>query len=194
MRGQVAMLPAHPSGLMSTVESAAFAGVKPVTIRQWRRRGWLAPQGLDERGYPMHSREAVRTAEQLVRENGLGTSGIDPRQQRKRAALGYPRAGPRFPLPDVPHPELVAIQRPTAADITLAAAVFGWLPDPTTGSGPSSDRVEHGHSAASTCSFPLDGPCIPVSSHALAVTLIIAADVLGGGRVPVPRAPSAPAA
>jgi hypothetical protein len=34
-----------------------------------------------------------------------------------------------FPLPE-PHPELVAIQRPTAADVTLAAAVFGWLPDP----------------------------------------------------------------
>ena len=34
-----------------------------------------------------------------------------------------------FPLPE-PHPELVAIQRPSAAaDITLAAAVFGWLPD-----------------------------------------------------------------
>ena len=34
-----------------------------------------------------------------------------------------------FDSPIVPHPELVAIQRPTAADITLAAAVFGWLPD-----------------------------------------------------------------
>ena len=34
------------------------------------------------------------------------------------------------PLPE-PHPELVAIQpTPSAVDITLAAAVFGWLPDP----------------------------------------------------------------
>jgi hypothetical protein len=28
-----------------------------------------------------------------------------------------------------PHPELVAVQRPSAADITRAAALLGWLPD-----------------------------------------------------------------
>jgi hypothetical protein len=28
-----------------------------------------------------------------------------------------------------PHPELVAVQRPTPADIVRAAAVLGWLPD-----------------------------------------------------------------
>jgi hypothetical protein len=32
------------------------------------------------------------------------------------------------PLPE-PHPELVAIQRPSAADILSAAAFLGWLPD-----------------------------------------------------------------
>jgi len=32
-----------------------------------------------------------------------------------------------FDAPDIaPHPELVAIQRPSPADITLAAAVLGW--------------------------------------------------------------------
>lgn len=28
-----------------------------------------------------------------------------------------------------PHPELVAAQRVTAADVMLAAAVYGWLPE-----------------------------------------------------------------
>jgi DNA-binding transcriptional MerR regulator len=78
------MLPARDDGYLSTREAARLAGVAPVTIRQWRNRGWLAVQGLDERGYPLHSREAVRAAERLVRENGIQASGIDPRQLRKR--------------------------------------------------------------------------------------------------------------
>jgi DNA-binding transcriptional MerR regulator len=71
-------------GLLTTADAARLVGVKPVTIRQWRKRGWLLPQGLDERGYPLHTREAVRAAEKLVRGNGLEKSGIDPRQLRGR--------------------------------------------------------------------------------------------------------------
>jgi hypothetical protein len=54
------------------------------TIYSWRKRGHLVAQGLDERGYPLHTREAVRAAEKRVRENGLQSSGIDPRQLRGR--------------------------------------------------------------------------------------------------------------
>ena len=79
------MPPARDDGFLTTPEAAALVGVRPVTIRQWRNRGWLAVQGLDERGYPVHSREAVRAAERRVRENGLQTSGIDPRQLRRAA-------------------------------------------------------------------------------------------------------------
>ena len=82
----VVMRHARGDGYLTTPEAAALVGVKPGTIRQWRNRGWLAPQGLDERGYPVHSREAVRAAERRVRENGLQTSGIDPRQLRQQAA------------------------------------------------------------------------------------------------------------
>jgi hypothetical protein len=45
--------------------------------------GYLAAQGYDERGYPLHSREAVRAAEKRVRDNGIAASGIDPRRLRK---------------------------------------------------------------------------------------------------------------
>ena len=79
------MRPRRGDGLLSTPEAARLVGVKPVTIRQWRARGWLVPQGLDERGYPVHTREAVRAAEKRVRENGLQASGIDPRQLRGRS-------------------------------------------------------------------------------------------------------------
>lgn len=79
------MIPAHPSGMLSTPESARLLGVAPVTIRQWRARGWLAPQGLDERGYPLHTPEALRAAEKLVTGHGIAASGINPRQLRRRS-------------------------------------------------------------------------------------------------------------
>lgn len=79
------MLPARGDGLLSTPEAARLVGVAPVTIRQWRKRGHLVAQGLDERGNPLHSPQAVRAAERLVRENGIGASGIDPRQLRRAA-------------------------------------------------------------------------------------------------------------
>jgi hypothetical protein len=84
--GQVTMRPCRGDGLLTTADAARLAGVQPVTIRRWRMLGYLAPQGLDERGYPLHTREAVRAAERLVRDNGIQASGIDPRQLRKRAA------------------------------------------------------------------------------------------------------------
>ena len=83
----VVMRPTRGDGYLTTPESARLVGVKPVTIRQWRKRGYLVAQGLDERGYPLHSREAVRAAEKRARENGLATSGIDPRQLRTAPVL-----------------------------------------------------------------------------------------------------------
>jgi transposase-like protein len=80
------MRPGRGDGLLTTPEAARLVGVKPWLIRKWRERGWLVPQGLDERGNPLHTREAVRAAELRVQENGIAASGIDPRQLRNRAA------------------------------------------------------------------------------------------------------------
>jgi DNA-binding transcriptional MerR regulator len=79
------MRPCRGDGFLTTAESARLVGVKPVTIRRWRMLGYLVAQGLDERGYPLHTREAVRDAEMEVRERGLQASGVDPRQLRRAA-------------------------------------------------------------------------------------------------------------
>lgn len=73
-------------GMITTAEAARLVHVSPATIRQWRKRGWLDKQGLDERGYPLHTPDAVRTAEREVRERGIELSGIDPRLLRRREA------------------------------------------------------------------------------------------------------------
>jgi hypothetical protein len=83
MSRAVMMRPRRSDGYLGTAEAALLVGVSEVTIRSWRRRGWLVAQGLDERGYPLHTREAVRAAEKRVRENGIQASGIDPRQLRR---------------------------------------------------------------------------------------------------------------
>jgi hypothetical protein len=94
-RGQVIhLLPSHPSGLLSTRESARLIGANPGTIRKWRSLGYLAPQGLDEHGYPLHSAEAVRTAEKRVQERGIAASGVDPRRLR---GVPAPPRKPRSP-------------------------------------------------------------------------------------------------
>jgi hypothetical protein len=83
-RGGERMPPSRPDGMYSTPELARLLRKSPATIRSWRRRGWLAPQGLDERGNPLHTAEAGRAAEQLTRRHGLEASGVDPRRLRGR--------------------------------------------------------------------------------------------------------------
>jgi len=83
--GVVIMRPGRGDGYLTTAEAARLAGVSVNTIYTWRNRGYLVAQGLSERGYPLHTREAVRAAERRVRENGIQASGIDPRQLRTPA-------------------------------------------------------------------------------------------------------------
>lgn len=80
------MLPTRGDGLLPTAEAGRMVGVTPATIRKWRQRGHITPDGLDERNRPLYRRETVRAAERKVRENGLRVSGVDPRSLRSRAA------------------------------------------------------------------------------------------------------------
>lgn len=77
------MQPTRGDGLYGTPQLALLLGVSASTIRSWRSRGWLKRQGLDERGRPLHTAEAGRAAERLVREHGIEASGVDPRLLRK---------------------------------------------------------------------------------------------------------------
>ena len=91
------MRPTRGDGLFGTVEAARMVGVSPATIRSWRHRRYtsadgvsrpyLEAQGIDVRGHPLHTRQAVREAERLVRDNGLRTSGVDPRALRRSARI-----------------------------------------------------------------------------------------------------------
>lgn len=72
-------------GYLTTSGAAKLAGVSSSAIRKWRMQGYLATQGLDEQGYPLHSREAVRAADRLVRDLGVLASAVDPQLLRGTA-------------------------------------------------------------------------------------------------------------
>lgn len=85
--GQVTLFITRGDGYVNTAGAAEIVRVKPATIRKWVQRGHLSPRGLDERGNPLYTPSDVTAAEKRVRANGLRTSGVDPRRQRKSAAL-----------------------------------------------------------------------------------------------------------
>lgn len=78
------MRPTRGDGFLTTQQSADAVGVSASTLRNWRSQGYLELQGLDERGRPLHTLEAVQAADRLAREAGLRASGIDPRRLRRR--------------------------------------------------------------------------------------------------------------
>lgn len=73
-------------GYITGPQAAQLAGVDPATIRKWRQRGHLRARGLDEHGNPLYHPDDVARADKHVRDNGLRTSGIDPRALRQRKA------------------------------------------------------------------------------------------------------------
>lgn len=81
--GAVSMLSAHGETMYLSKGAAELVDVTPDTIRNWRRRGLLQPDGMDERGNPAYLRRTVTEAERLVREIGLERTGRDPRRMRK---------------------------------------------------------------------------------------------------------------
>ena len=73
-------------GLITTAQAAAMVRKSPATIRSWVLRGRLHRAGLDERHNSLFDPADVAAAEMLVRENGLRTSGVDPRPARPALA------------------------------------------------------------------------------------------------------------
>ena len=77
------MLITRGDGYVTTAQAAQMVHVSPVTIRSWVLRGHLGKRGLDEHGHALYHPDDVAAAEKRVRDNGLRTSGIDPRRQRR---------------------------------------------------------------------------------------------------------------
>ncbi|MGH8893427.1 MAG: MerR family transcriptional regulator [Actinomycetes bacterium] len=79
----------------STRDVAYFFGVKPATVRQWVRRGYISPS-RSERGSHVFSSSAVRVAHEAleVRTNdrpGTGTT-IRPKHYEKRISCAHAAA------------------------------------------------------------------------------------------------------
>lgn len=90
------MLPTRGDGFLRTGEAAQLVGIDASTLSKWRKRGHIAPDGLDERRRPLYRRETVIAAELEVRKRGIETTGIDPRQLRlsaRNAEAGPPDRG-----------------------------------------------------------------------------------------------------
>ncbi|MFJ5923868.1 MerR family DNA-binding transcriptional regulator [Kitasatospora sp. NPDC092948] len=54
--------------LLTGPQAAALCGVDPSTIRQWKRRGLITPDGLDLRGRPLYRQLTVARAEARTRQ------------------------------------------------------------------------------------------------------------------------------
>ena len=69
-----------------TKKAAELIGVAPCTITRWRDLGYLTPVPGSPPRKPVYLWDDVVEAEFTATQNGLRTSGIDPRTQRSRAA------------------------------------------------------------------------------------------------------------
>lgn len=61
------LAPETIESLINTGEAAELAGVSPPAISQWKRRGHLAPAGIDHRGRPLYRWIDVARAEHRTR-------------------------------------------------------------------------------------------------------------------------------
>lgn len=54
-------------GMLSTAEVARLCRVTSAAVRQWRSRGIITPDGLDERGWPLYAQLTAARAEAHTR-------------------------------------------------------------------------------------------------------------------------------
>ena len=52
--------------LLTGPQAADLCGVSPATIRSWKKRGLIAPDGLDERGRPLYRQLTIALAEKAT--------------------------------------------------------------------------------------------------------------------------------
>jgi DNA-binding transcriptional MerR regulator len=52
---------------MTPAEAAALCHVTPAAVWQWKRRGLIQPDGLDERGRPLYRQMTIARAEAKTR-------------------------------------------------------------------------------------------------------------------------------
>lgn len=55
-------------GMLSTADVARLCRVTTAAVRQWRRRGHIVPDGLDERGWPLYNQLTAARAEAATRK------------------------------------------------------------------------------------------------------------------------------
>ncbi|MFF0295563.1 MerR family DNA-binding transcriptional regulator [Kitasatospora sp. NPDC004614] len=53
--------------LLTGPQAAELCQVSPITIRNWKRRGLITPDGLDERGRPLYNQLTIARAEAHTR-------------------------------------------------------------------------------------------------------------------------------
>jgi DNA-binding transcriptional MerR regulator len=61
--------------LLTGPEAAELCGVDPSTIRQWKRRGLIKPDGLDDHGRPLYAQLTIARAEARTRHRAKRTPG-----------------------------------------------------------------------------------------------------------------------
>lgn len=54
--------------MLTTTQVADLCGVDPVTVRSWKKRGIIVPDGLDERGRPLYRQLTAALAEAATRQ------------------------------------------------------------------------------------------------------------------------------
>lgn len=57
--------------LVDTRTAAEQVRVEPATIRKWKQRGLITPEGLDAYGNPMYRLIDILRAEQKTRQRGI---------------------------------------------------------------------------------------------------------------------------
>ena len=101
LRPGVVMLPVRGDGYLTTAEAARKVGVDPSTISQWRKRGNIRPDGLDERERPLYRPETVvKPPSSRCASCGLETTTGHRSAEATQAPAPASTPSPKLPVGD----------------------------------------------------------------------------------------------